>query len=370
MHQHRNISLSSIGSYGLAAMGVACALGMTSCKDKGAEQWNKAEAPAEQAVAAPESTAEAVAGPQSAASAEQKELLNYMIFNIGKLAGEQANSAVWHDQVRDMRNKLEEYYDELEARGNDPQMSMNLGLLLADITRTMKSYDKALKLYNDVLAKWDSQPEATRQTLENRRMRSSIANGMGSCYLLQKKATEALPYYEKALEIDEAIFNELAPKNNEPLPAGNVQIDPDLERAAEDILSSYRCLGDCQLWADDPEEARDTYKKGQELAVRMNNLRPGASVQFIRLRSAQGDLENSCGQLKNAYAAWVHAGQLAQRLLQMRPSPAIQAQVAQALRKLDASLKAISPKVREELEAARSTEAEDEPVPASQESAE
>lgn len=355
MQQHRYFS--SVGARGLVAMGMACALGIVSCKDKGAEQWSQSKPAAQPAAPAEEPAV------QAANNAEQQELLNYMIFNIGKLAGEQTSSPIWYEQVRDMRNKLEDYYNSLDARNDDPQMSIRLGLLLADITRSMKSFDKALKLYNDTLSKWEKQPEADRQSLEGRRIRSSIANGMGGCYLVQGKAADALPYYEKALEIDESIFDELAPENGGPLPMGNAPISPDLERAAEDVLSSYRCLGECQRWAEDPEEARDIYKKGQTLAMRMNHLRPGASLQFIRLLSAQGDLENSCGQLQNAYIAWARALQLAQNLEKLGPAPAILAKAKQDQRKLIESLKAIAPKVRAEQEAQRAADEGEVTVP-------
>ena len=345
-------------------MGAACALGIASCKDKEGEP---ASAPAakETAPAAPETPAavETPAAKPAAPMAENKEaLLDYMIFHVGKQVGEYAGNAAWYEQVRDMRNMLEEYYNTLMASGEEPKTCMRLGLLLADITRTMRVYDKASKLYNDTLAQWESQPEAERQSLEGRRMRSSIANGMGSCNLLSNKAADALPHYEKALEIDKAIYDELLPAGDGALPTGN-GITPDLERAAEDVLSSYRCLGDCLRWADDPEEARDTYKKGQALAVRMNNLRPGTTLQFIRLLSALGDLENSCGQLKNAQGAWVSAFQLGQNLLKMNLPAATRAKVIQDMRKLEESLKAISPKLRAELEAAQAAEAESaEPV--------
>lgn len=334
---------------------------MVSCKDKGAEAWSQEQADKQAAATA---AAEAAAAAQAAEFAKQKELLEYMIFSVGKLAGEQTSNPVWYEQVRDMRNKLEEYYNSLEESGKDPQLSMRLGLMLADITRTMKAFDKALKLYGDVLSKWEKLPEADRQSLEGRRMRSSIANGMGGCYLVQRgKATEALPYYEKALEIDKAIYQELAPEGNGELPPGNAPIDPNLERAAEDVLSSYRCLGDCQRWAEDPEEARDTYKEGQTLARRMNHLRPGASLQYIRLLSAMGDLENSCGQLQNAAAAWGYALQLSQNLEKLSLPTALLAKVKQDQTKLANSLKAILPKVRAEQEANRAAEAEDTPIP-------
>lgn len=345
-------------------MGAACTLGLVSCKDKGAEQWNNTPPPAQK-------EAPAEAGSQSLpASAEQQDLLNYMVFDIGKLVGDHAGDLEWHDSVRDMRNRLEEYYNTLKAQGSDEKTRMQLGLMLAEITRSMNAIDKALAYYNELLSAWEAQDEASRRSLEGRRTESSIANGIGACYLLKGKASEALPYYEKALEIDTAIFNELAPEDGGPLPSGD-NLTPDLARAAEDILSSYRCLGDCQRWADDPEEARDTYKKGQELVKRMTNLNAAISLQYIRLLSAQGDLENSCGEIKKAGAAWIQAIQLAQNAFKIASSGTLRAKIRRDARKLETSIKTITPRLKEELEAAKAAELpEVEAVPAEEASEE
>lgn len=360
MHKHRFIPLSFIGSRGFAAISLICSLGVISCKDKGAEQWKDSVSPDEQQ----QSAAEAKTAQMNV---EQKELLDYMIFHIGKRVGEQANNALWRNDVRDMRNQLENYYNTLNAQGGDQQVTMRLGLLLADITRSMASYEKALKLYSDTLAKWEQQPEADRQTIKGRRMRSSIANGMGTCYLMQNKATEALPYYEESLEIDKAIFDELAPAENASASAEN---GADLQKAAEDILSSYRCLGDCQFRADDPEEARDTYKKGLELVPRLKTVSVEVCFQLIRLYSAQGDLECSCGQIKNAAAAWQKAYQLNSQLLKQAEAnrlTSISVRAAQYAQKLEKSLKTIAPQLQEELKAAQEQENEAEPAEAPQE---
>lgn len=330
-------------------MGVACALSLVSCKDKGAEEWNNKDK--EQATVAPETASPAA----DSTAAMQKELLNYMIFNVGKQAGAHVTNPAWYEEVRDMRNKLDEYYQTLEgATGDDLKTRMQLGIMLGDITHGMRVDEKALKFYADTLKEWEALPEEERKSIAGRRMRSAIANGMGACTLQQGKAMEALPFYELALEIDQTIFNELAPADNGPLPLND--ISPDLTRAAEDILSSYRCLGECQLRAEDPEEARDTYKKGQELAMRMNHLPPSVALQFIRLRSAQGDLENSCGQLKNAVQAWAQAVKLGQDLMKSASQPSVRLQIVQNQRKLETLLKAVLPKLQAEQEAARAAE--------------
>lgn len=329
-------------------MGAACMLGLTSCGDKEAEQ-GKAESKAavQEKVEAPEKST-----PVVVENAQQEELLNYMIFNVGKRIGDHAADMEWREDVRDMRNKLESYYESLNAQNGNVQTRIQLGLMLADITRSMGSIDKAQTYYADLLKLWESQDQETRASLEGRRERSSIANGMGACNLMQRKTAEALPYYEEALKIDTDIFNELAPDDGGALPAGD-DLSPDLARAAEDILSSYRCLGDCQRWADDPEEARDTYKKGIELVNRMSNLNAGISLQYIRLLSAQGDLENSCGEIKKAGMAWAQACKLAEGAYKIAPNGSLRAKIRRDYRKLENSIKAIRPKLQEQQETAR-----------------
>lgn len=360
MQQHRYFSL--IGSHSFAAMGIICALGMASCKDNGAERWDgKKDAP--QGQTQPAEPANTPTASASNSYPGQQELLDYMIFSVGDMVRRQAGTAIWRDEVREMHNKLEDYYNFLEEKGQDLTTRIKLGLFLADSARDLSAYQKASELYERTLKNWESQPEDVRSTVASRRMRSSIANGMGSCYLMQRKATEALPYYEKALEIDMSLFNELAPADNAPLPTGDA-LSPDLAQAAEDILSSYRCLGECQLFAEDPEEARDTFKKGQELINRMKNLTPAVSMQFVRLLSSLGNLESSCGQLRQAQQAWVVAASIAQKLLQAAPSLAIQAQAARYYRELGGSIKSVAKELQQESQSTEQSGAEAQPTPA------
>lgn len=335
-------SVSLIGLRSMAAVGMVCTLGLSSCGDSAPTWWKnlwgcgeKAEAPA--------------ASPK--ADTASAELLDYMIFSVGKMASRQASNPLWQEEVRNMRNKLEAYYSGLEKTPATLSRRVKLGVLLADMTRDLTAYDKALEQYTAVLADWESQPEADRNSLEGRRLRSAIANGTGSCLLARRRVKEALPQYEKALEIDMAIYNELAPANGEPLPKG-ADLSADLGRAAEDVLSSIRCMGECQFLADDPEEARDTYKRGQDLVGRMKHLAPAMSIQYIRLLSALGDLESSCGQPRQAAAAWAAAANLAQRLLQVAPSPSVKAQTVRYLRQLEGSIKTVAKQLQDSQPAA------------------
>lgn len=346
-------SALQLGSRSLALLGMACALGLSSCSDENTPSWWKnlvggsGSAPAEEVKAE-----EPVAEPEQGITAE--EVLAYMIYDVGNAVRQQASSPMWREQVRDMRNKLEEYYDVRVKNGSDPVERVRLGLFLADTTRDLTAYDKALDEYSAVLAECEKLTEEQINSVDLRRLRSAIENGIGSCYFAQRKAAAAMPHYEKALKIDLEIFNELAPENDAPLPTGNA-LHPSLAKAAEEVLASYRCLGECQFMADDPEEARDTFKQGQDLVVRMKHLAPPMSIQYIRLLTSLGNLESSCGQLRQAYAAWMNAANIAQRLRQVAPSPAVQAQAARYMQELEPSIKTIG-KQLQEAQAAESAE--------------
>lgn len=297
-----------------------------------------------------------------AADTAQKAMLDYMIYSVGDHVRRQAGNAAWREEVRDMRGRLEAYYASLEQSGAPLIERVKLSLFLADITRDLSAYAKAIEGYESTLKLWESLPEQERTSIAGRRMRSTISNGIGSCLLAQKKAEAALPYYEKSMEMDESLYRELAPANEEHLPAGD-NISPDLLRAAEDVLSSYRCLAECQYAAEDPEEARDTFKKGREIAIRMRNLKPGMSIQYIRMLTSLGNLESACHSPRAAYAAWVEAIQLAQRLHKVAPTTAVQAQVARYIRELEPLIKSVGKELQEE-NARQKKEAESSAAPA------
>lgn len=286
----------------VAALGSVALATLSSCD----EEQPAATPTAPEATAATEQ-ADAIS-PEKAKDA----LLQQMVFTIGKLASERVADPAMTEPVREMLALTEAYYKSISESAAGTMEKAKLSLRIAEITLDLTAFAKAEGAYNTAQADWDALPEAERSTREARRMQSAIFYGKAASLLSRRMATDALAWYEKALESDFAIFKELAPADGEKLPEGSV--DPELARAAADAMSSYRCLGECQLWADDPEEARDTYNKGIDLAKALDKLAPEMSLQYIKLLANLGNLESRVGNKKEALTAWVQAINFCQRL--------------------------------------------------------
>ena len=344
-----------------SVLSLLCAAILSSCGDDNSTSslYNKIKS---EKTAAPAASAEASTG----LSPQQNDLFRYLLFSVANDVRRQANQPLWMETVRDMRNKIEAYYEAEKAHRTSlsEEELVSLGLMLADTTRDLAAYEKAKGYYETAQKDWDALPQEVRNSVSGRRLSSAIANSMGYLCLVQRKTNEALPYYEKALEIDRALFEELAPANEGQLPTGEA-LSADLAKAAEDALSSYRCLGDAQFFADDPELARDTYSKGQALATRMNNLTPAIALQYVRLLSALGNLENSVGNPKKALAAWVEAAKRADALRRMGPSISgkMQLQTIRYLRELEQSIKAVNNKLIQESKSEEEAAAPATPTP-------
>ena len=205
----------------MALMGVICAAGLSSCGDDDSSWCGHKHVAVEQ----PAADEEKHETPDQTVEAQQKELLDYMIFTIGDKVRQQAAQPMWREDVRDMRNKLEAYLTHLKETGADAMTIVRLGLLLADATRDMAAYSRAEGLYQDTLKDLDALPEDVRAGVPARRIRSALSNGIGSCYLMQRKFTEALPHYEEALRLDKELYDSLAPADGQPLPEGEEMSD-------------------------------------------------------------------------------------------------------------------------------------------------
>lgn len=251
-----------------------------------------------------------VAAPTADPAAAKAALFDNLIYTIGKLASERVNDPEITEPVREMLALTEAYYQTLADTGT--MEKAKLSLRIAEITRDLTAYAKAQTAYETAQADFDALPEATRNTKEARRHQSAIYYGKGVSLLSRRMFNDALAWYEKALESDLSIYKELAPAEGEALPEGSVE--PELSRAATDVMSSYRCLGECQFWADDPEEARDTYNKGIALAKELDKLSPEMSLEYIKLLANLGNLESRVSNKKEALSAWVQAVNFCQRL--------------------------------------------------------
>ena len=287
---------------GILPLTFCCAAALDSCKDEAAKQ--------------PAATPETA--PAVNADVQAKQLIDYMIFEVGNSLSREADKPMWREMVRDMRNQVEAYYNTLRSTGDDPERLVRIGLFLADGARHLSAFQKAADIYTATLKDWDALPEDTKTGVNGQRLRSLLVNGLGSCLMQQRKMTEALPYYEEALELDKARYKRLAPEEGKPLPTAE-HMGQDLENAAEDLLISYRCLAECQLFADDPD---------------MKNLSTGITFEFVHLLSTLGTLESRVGQPRKALAAWLQAAGLADQLRKNTSSPADQAKAITLLREL------------------------------------
>ena len=334
--------VSTIRTAGILPLVLCCAAVLNSCKEKRDEQ----------SVGAAASAGETVDMTSS-----EDQLLEYMVFTVGDELRREAGQPRWRELVRDMRNQVETYYNALRAAKGSPERIVKLGLFLADGARELSAFQKAFDIYTTTLKDWEALPEATRNSVQGQRLHSLLVSGLAACLINQRKMAEALPYYEKALQLDKARFEQLAPGEGKPLPEGN-SLSADLENAAKDLLSSYRCLAECQLFADDPEQARETLQTGQKAALAMQKLSTGVSFEFVHLLSTLGNLESQVGQFRKALAAWMQAAGIAEQLRRASTSPAAQAKAIGLLGRLAPSIKAVQSKLKEEQEQTQKDSAE------------
>lgn len=329
-----------------AILGLASLLCLSSCEEKEpATAPAEQPAPAVEAQPAPEQAAPAA--PEVDKLAEAREaLFHYAVYTLGQKVTSPERFPELNSTVKDMLEMLQTYYTELQ-KGEPSLERARLALQIAATTRDLGAYSKALGCYEEAQKEVESLPAEVLQTAEAQRMLSSCLNGQGVCLLSQNKAAEALGKYEAALAVDEAQYQAVAPKEGEELPEGDVE--PNLSRAATDLLDSYRCLGDCQRAVDDPEEARTTYVKGQELVQRLKRLSPEMSISFVKLLTSLGNLDNSMGKSQEAMGAWVMAAKICQSLNTSSPKLEVKAETKRCF---DALLPAIQ-SVGQKLQAAQ-----------------
>ncbi len=301
--QKKNIARGVVA----ATFGVAAVLGLSACEEKEATAEVKTPTTVEGKSEGTEAQAE------SAPAQDAKEaLFESLVYELGVCASENADHPELNVAVRNMLALMEEYYTQNAEAMAGTLEKVRLSQRMADTIRHLKAWERATGSYDRALADYDALPEAERNKTDVKRMLSALCNGKAFCLVNLQKPAEALELYNKALEIDSALYEMVAPPEGEALPEGDVE--PNLARAAEDIFFSYRCLGECQEAAGEPEEARDTIKQGIELAKRLDRLSPGMSLQYIRLLGALGNLESRCGKDREALGNWVQAAQMCQRL--------------------------------------------------------
>lgn len=337
-----------------ALLGLATALCLSSCEEKEAEATPAAQ-PAPAAEAAPEPAPAPAPAVDTLAEARQA-LFDFTVYTLASKVTSPERFPELNTMVRDMLELQHKYYAELQK--GDPGMERaRLALQIAGTTRDLGAYTKAQSEYENARKEIESLPEDLKSTPEAQRMLSSCLNGTGVCLLAQNKATDALAQYEAALALDDAQYQKVAPKEGEELPEGDVE--PNLSRAATDLLDSYRCLGDCQRAVDDPEEALATYTKGHELAQRLKRLSTDMSIAYVKLLTSLGNLDNSLGKPQEAMGAWVMAAKICQSLNASSPKLEVKAETKRCFDALLPAIQSVGQKLQSEQEAAQKKAAEE-----------
>lgn len=325
-------SLSRVPALKMTALGALSLFCLNSCDDK------------EETAAQPETTTEAPApevteAPVDTLAQAREALFNEMLFRLTGKVTDPAAFPELNEEVKVLLEQMETYYTELAKSGEGSMERTRLALQIASTLRDLSS-GKALDAYTRAQGELNALPEALRNSAETKRCESDIESGIGACLLMQNKPAEALPHYEAALAIAQAQFDAVAPEEGTEPKEGEVA--PELSQASTDLLDTIRCLGDCQRMADDPEEARATYMKGQELVTRLKVLSSSMSISYVKLLTALGNLDNAAGRSKEALSAWVMGANICKQLNNSSPRLDVKAETKRCYDALIPAIQAVA----------------------------
>lgn len=284
----------------------------------------------------------------SATDTARASLFHEMVYTMGRIVSTYSASPELNAEVRNMLVLLQDYYQALCNEGGNPQERANIALRIAEVTKDLGAFPKAQSAYETANKELANLLQDFQNSTEGLRMQSAISNGTGLCLLSQNKAGEALPYYEKALALDEKIAAAILPEDIASLQGGD--LTPEISRAVSDVLGSYRCLGDCQIAAEDPEEARTTYQKGLTLVEQFQQTTPQMALAAARLISTWGNLESSTQNEARALQLWRRAAGIYEQIFSSSPQASIKAQAQRYYMGLKPSIEKVSRSLQQETE--------------------
>lgn len=321
---------------GAAALSLIALLGLSSCGDD--EKAAKDETAAA-AASAPEPE------PAAPSTAKQDALFQDLLYKMGKSFTANAANPEWTEMVRNHLVLLQEYYEEMAPTQVGTMARTKLAVRIGEVFNELNSFVKSEEAFNKASADFDAMSETDRNSADGNRLMSAIQTGLGADLLSQGKSAEALPHYEKALEADLRTLASLLPEDKMPL-RGN-EVEPDIAAAVSEVISSYCCLAHCQRVADDPEEARETVKKCQDLVTKIDKLSMPMSLRYARLMTLLGDLESSCGNLKEALTAWVSAARVCEQVYKQSGQENLRVEAQNRFRQLALAVRAAQEQIGE-----------------------
>ena len=285
-------------SLGLAAAGVISLAFLSSCGDDGPKDQSQAP-----------QGAPAVSNGQTLQQSRDA-LFNAAVYDLVTTISDNDQFPVFNTKARDFVELLDKYCTELRANSKDQRERVRATHALAKVLRNVGgAYPRAEAAYREALKECQALPPEELAAAEGQHTLSAINNGIASCLLMQGNNAEALKYYQEALKIDKALFDAVDMKEGESI-SGKEAITA-LSSAVVEVVDSYRCLADCQLIGDDPEEAMDTYKKGIEIAAKYQGQPTvDMAISFSKIYTAYGNLEQKNGDAQKARQAWAIAAQL------------------------------------------------------------
>ncbi len=289
---------------------------LSSCQEEQEEQEETSDATPAPAATPTTPEKPSVLTPEQA----QAELNAYLNNEVKDLVISSASSPAVRDVASVLLEKLEAYY----AAMNEQPMSiekLELAVDIAEFQRQFAAWDRSYASFERALKDWESLEMKQKTLVPVQRLKSSIYNGLAAT-LLYRPASDAaataerneksLNYFKEQLDSDLSIFNNVGPKEGDPIPA--TEWGDEVNRATSDLISSYRCVGDGLLFNNNVEDARIAYSEGVKIAQRVQKLSEAPSMQLIKILAALGDLESKEGNDAEALKSWSTAAQIAIQL--------------------------------------------------------
>lgn len=268
-----------------------------------APQAKAAEEEAQTDKAATEEEAPAECTPEEARNA----LFRQAVYTLAaKITDPQAYPTLTED-VKTLLQLMETYYTTLTKDPDAAQERAQLSLQMAETLRAIAS-NRTFDAYTRAQSDFSALSEDFRNSDDGKHQLATIETGLGFGLLMQGKASEALPHYTEALRIAQEQYDAVAPGEGVEMKLQDVP--PTLFPRTADLIDSLRCLGECQRFADDPEEARATFLKGHAIAQFYKVHTLEMHIAHIKLLTAYGDLSAASGNTKEAIAAWTLGAQL------------------------------------------------------------
>ncbi len=284
------------------------------------------ETPAPAATAAPapapvtETAPPAVETAKNAAEETQEELNRYLNGEVMDLIIKSANSSAVRDVATVLLEKLENHYQAI-SEGPFDVARLELAVDIAECQRQLTAWERAYASYERALKDWEALAMKDKTEIRIQRLKSSIYNGLAFTLLARtsnassntdENRQTALNYFKEQLDSDLSIFNAVGPKEGDALPAGSWS--DDINRATNDLISSYRCVGDGFLLTGNNEDALAAYLEGVKIAQRVQKLSEQPTLQLIRILSSLGDLQLKMDKEKEAVQSLTSAAQVAIQL--------------------------------------------------------